>query len=86
MGPHQGLLPCSAGTLTGTRRLEIVKRNDLPRFEVLLKRWIVKRSFAWMGRCRTLAKDFEHKIRFAGAFLIRAMIKIMLRRIARHQL
>ena len=64
----------------------VAKTPGIKRFVVLHKRWIVERSFAWMGRCRRLAKDFEHKIRFARAFLILAMIKIMLRRIARHQL
>jgi hypothetical protein len=34
---------------TGKWRLEIVKRNDVRRFEVLLKRWIVERTLAWMS-------------------------------------
>ena len=70
----------------GDRALEIVARTPgIKHFVVLPKRWIVERSFAWMGRCRRLANDFEHKIRFARAFLILAMIKLMVRRIARHQ-
>lgn len=61
----------------------VAKTPGIRRFVVLPKRWIVERSFAWIGRCRRLAKDFEHKIRFARAFLILAMIRIMLRRVAR---
>jgi Transposase DDE domain len=40
--------------------VEIVKRSDQATgFIALPKRWIVERSFAWLGRCRRLAKDWE---------------------------
>jgi hypothetical protein len=44
-------------------RLEVVKRSDLHRFVVLLKRWIVERTFTWISNCRRLAKDFERHAR-----------------------
>ena len=44
---------------TGVWRLQIVKRSDTAGFEVLLKRWIVERTFAWISRNRRLARDFE---------------------------
>jgi len=73
-------------TAIGDWVFEIVEKTPgIKHFVVLRKRWIVERSFAWMGRCRRLAKDFEHKIRFARAFLLLAMIRLMLRRIARAQ-
>ena len=40
--------------------VEIVKRSDGVRgFVILPKRWLVERSFAWLNRCRRLAKDWE---------------------------
>ncbi len=47
------------------------------------KGWIVERTFAWLGRCRRLAKDFENLARTAPAFLRLAMIRLLLRRIVR---
>jgi transposase len=44
---------------TATWKLEIVKRSDTKGFEVLPKRWIVERTFAWISRNRRLARDFE---------------------------
>lgn len=81
-GGYQG--PKMAGVVakTGAWRIEIVKRNDVPRFEVLPKRWIVERTFAWISRNRRLARDFERHVRFAVAFIRLAMIRIMLRRLA----
>ena len=49
----------------------------------LAKRWIVERTFAWLGRCRRLAKHFESLAVNALAFLCLGMIRLMLRRLAR---
>jgi transposase len=62
--------------------LEIVKRSDQAKsFVVLPKRWIVERTFAWLGRCRRLAKDWETLNCKARAFLRLASIRLMLRRL-----
>ena len=42
-----------------------------------------ERTFAWLGRCRRLAKDFENLAVNALAFLCLGMIRLMLRRLAR---
>ena len=52
-------------------------------FTVLPKRWIVGRTFAWLGRCRRLANDFENLARTAIAFLWLASIRLFLRRLTR---
>jgi transposase len=62
--------------------VEIVKRSDRANgFVVLPRRWMVERTFAWLGRCRRLAKDWECLNRRALAFLRLASIRLMLRRL-----
>ena len=62
--------------------VEIVKRSDRAKgFLVLPKRWVVERTFAWLGRCRRLAKDWENHNAKALAFLRWASIRLMLRRL-----
>jgi transposase len=78
---YQGPKLATALAETGTWTIEIVKRNELHRFVVLPKRWIVERTLAWISRCRRLAKDFERHARKAAAFIRLAMIRLMLRRL-----
>ena len=69
----------------GRWTLEIIKRSDTAKgFELLPRRWVVERTFAWLGRCRRLAKDWEKSIASAAAFLLIAHIRLLTRRIARH--
>jgi putative transposase len=66
--------------------LRIVKRSDDHKgFVVLPKRWIVERTFAWLGRYRRLSKDFEALPETSEALIYVAMIHLMVRRLARHQ-
>jgi transposase len=82
-GGYQGPIMAATVAKTGCWRLEIVKRNAVPRFEVQPKRWIVERSLAWISRFRRLARDFERYARTVVAFICVAMIRIMLRRLTR---
>ncbi len=62
--------------------VEIVKRSDQARgFVVLPKRWVVERTFAWLGRCRRLAKDWQCLNAKALAFLKLASIRLMIRKL-----
>ena len=71
---------------TATRIIvEIVAKSpDQIGFAVLPRRWVVERFFAWIGRNRRLAKDFEASIDSARAFLYAASVMLLSRRIARH--
>ena len=66
---------------TGAWKLEIVERSEVSGFEVLPKRWIVERTFAWISRNRWWL-DFERYAITVAAFVRLAMIRIMLRRLA----
>ncbi|MFD2054944.1 IS5 family transposase [Mesorhizobium calcicola] len=68
----------------GKFTMEIIKRSDSAKgFEILPRRWVVERTFAWLGRCRRLAKDFERSIESAQAWVLIANIRMLTRRLAR---
>ena len=82
-GGYQGpLFRRAVAKIMARVNVEIVKRSDHAKgFVVLPKRWVVERTFAWLGRCRRLAKDWENLNRKALAFLRLASIRIMLRKL-----
>lgn len=68
----------------GPWMIEIVKRPDgVKGFQLLPKRWVVERTFAWFGRCRRLAKDFEGLTTTEVAWLLVAHLRLLTRRLAR---
>ena len=69
---------------SGPWRIEIVERpHGVKGFQLLPRRWVVERTFAWLGRCRRLAKDFEASINSAIAWILIAHIRLLTRRLAR---
>jgi transposase len=69
----------------GSWTLEIIKRSDTAKgFELLPRRWVVERTFAWLGRCRRLAKDWERSIASSTAWALIASIRMLTRRTARY--
>lgn len=66
--------------------LEIVKRNDdLQGFHVLPRRWVVERTFGWLGRYRRLSKDYEQLPDNSEAMILLAMINLMSRRLRKNK-
>jgi transposase len=64
--------------------LEIVRRpNAATGFVVITRRWVVERTFAWLGRCRRLAKDWEKSISSSNAWLTIAAIRRQSRFVAK---
>src|SRR3954447_26852189 len=62
--------------------LAIIKRSDKDKgFRLLPKRWVVERTFGWLGRYRRLSKDYERLLETSEAMIQMAMIDIMVRRL-----
>lgn len=84
-GGYSGPKLRGALSRAGSWKLQIVKRSDAAKgFVVLPRRWVVERTFAWLGRCRRLAKDWERSIASAEAWAFVAHIRLLTRRLARH--
>ena len=82
-GGYQGpTVPTALAKVMPQLKTEIIKRSDKAKgFEILPRRWVVERTFAWLGRCRRLAKDWENLTRTALAYIRLASIRLMLRRL-----
>ena len=52
-------------------------------FTVLPRRWVVERTFSWLGKCRRLAIDYERKPEHHQAWVQWAMVRVMVKRLAR---
>jgi putative transposase len=69
----------------GGWELQIVERSsaDTEGFAVLPHRWIVERTLGWLMRNRRLSKDYERKVQTSERLMEVAMIRLILRRLAR---
>jgi putative transposase len=54
-------------------------------YEMLPRRWVVERTFAWLGRNRRLSKDYEFLTTTSEAMVYLAMTRLMLRRLTGHK-
>ena len=52
-------------------------------YVALPRRWVVERTFSWLGQNRRMSKDYERLCASAEAFVYVAMIRLMVRRLAR---
>jgi len=68
----------------GKWTIEIVTRSQsVGTFKAEPRRWVVERTFAWFGRNRRLAKDFERTIASAEAWVLIASVRLLSHRLAR---
>lgn len=62
--------------------LEIVNKKKTGKgFQVLPRRWVVERTFAWLGRSRRLSKDYERNPQSSASMVYVASSRLMLRRL-----
>jgi Transposase DDE domain len=87
LGLPQGCCTQSAGQQPhkeGGWELEVVQRNPgTEGFEVIPKRWIEERTLSWIGQNRRMSKHYERKVQTSETLVEVAMIRLMLRRLAR---
>jgi transposase len=60
--------------------VEVVKRNELYKFVVLPKRWVVERSFSWLEKCRRLWKNCERLMNRSLQMVVLAFATLILKR------
>ena len=61
--------------------VEVAKRNELHKFVVIPKRWVVERSFAWLEKCRRLWKNCERYLHTSQQMIVLAFVALLLRRL-----
>jgi putative transposase len=81
-GGYAGALLVWALVTAGLVVEVVAKPAGATTFAVLPKRWIVERTFAWLGRCRRLSKDYEALPATSEAWIHVAMTHLMLKRLA----
>lgn len=63
--------------------VEEIPKKEGKGFQVVYKRWVVERTFGWLGKWRRLAKDYEEKTAFSEAMIQAVLLRIMVARLAR---
>ena len=79
-GDHAARLTAWAAAMKMT--LQIVAKRDPHAFEILPRRWVVERTFAWISKHRRTIRDYEHLPASHEAMILWAMTALMTRRLA----
>lgn len=61
-------------------KVEVVKRSELHAFKVIPKRWVVERSFSWLGKCHRLWKNPEYYLNTSLQMIVLAFVALLLKR------
>jgi transposase len=75
--------PAATGGASHAGSRRVPRRRSCPRFAVVPRRWVVERTFAWLGRYRRLSKDYEYLTATSEAVIYLAMTRLLLRRLTR---
>ena len=76
--------PCLAAWAAALKMtLKIVAKRDPHAFEILPRRWVVERTFAWISKHRRTVRDYEKLPASHEAMILWAMTALMTRRLAR---
>jgi transposase len=62
--------------------IQVVRKRDPHAFEILPRRWVVERTFAWISKHRRTVRDYEQLPASHEAMILWAMIAMMTRRLA----
>lgn len=81
-GAYEGLFAAYAWQLHGIR-VEMTVQQKLRQYAITSKRWVVERTFAWLGRYRRLSKDYEYLCQTSENWIYLAMSHLLLKRLAR---
>jgi putative transposase len=85
-GPRGGACPRARQSRDpgdAAKKVKGRKRHiDAAGFQLLPRRWVVERTFAWLNRNRRLAKDFEASIASAKTWVYIASVQLLIRRLA----
>ena len=81
-GNYDGALVGWLKTCWGFDLKIVVKAEGQKGFSVLPRRWVVERTFSWLGKQRRLSKDYEERPSSSVALIQIAMAALMLRRLA----
>jgi putative transposase len=81
-GGYRGPLVAWVANKFAFRLRPVLRPKGEKGFVLLARRWVVERTFAWLGYHRRLSKDFERLPESSEAFIYIAMTRLMLRRLA----
>ena len=79
-GAYQGLFPAYAWQFHSIEA-EISIQQQARNYALTSKRWVVERTFAWLGRYRRLSKDYEYLCQTTENWIYLAMTRLLLKRL-----
>lgn len=81
-GYHNNELYDEVGRVDGDWKLVVIRRSsDAKGWQLLPRRWVVERTFAWLNRCRLLSKEYERKTSSSESQVYASSIRNMLQRL-----